>query len=234
MEWKIVHIDETDTTNRWLREHGGSGDMVVWADFQTAGRGCGANTWESARGANLLFSVLVHPDGVAAGAQFSISMAAAVALCEVLDGLADGFSVKWPNDIYWRDSKVSGMLIETRVQGGLLRDCIIGIGVNVNQRVFVSDAPNPVSICQITGRELDREQLLRAFLAAFGSAWRREGLAEDYAGRLYRRGEWAEYADEAGRFTARLEGVEADGRLVLTDEAGGRRRYAFKEVRFVI
>lgn len=65
MKWKIVHIDETDSTNRWLKDHG-EGTMVVATDYQTAGKGCGSNAWESERGKNLTFSMLIHPDGIAA------------------------------------------------------------------------------------------------------------------------------------------------------------------------
>ena len=234
MEWKITHIDETDSTNRWLREHGGEEDMVVWADYQTAGRGCDTNTWESEAGSNLLFSVLLHPVDVPVRQQFRLSMAASVAVREVLSRYADGFAVKWPNDVYWLDYKICGMLIESRVQGACLKDCIVGIGLNVNQKVFRSDAPNPISLSQIVGHDFDCGQLLGEFLDCFGRAVERPTLAVDYEGCLYRRGVLADYADGAGRFRAVLDRVEADGRLVLTDEVGRERRYAFKEVKFII
>ena len=234
MEWKIVHIDETDSTNRWLREQGGGEDMVVRADYQTAGRGCDTNAWESERGSNLLFSMLLHPVDVPVRDQFRISMAASVALCEVLSHYADGFTVKWPNDIYWLDYKICGMLIESRVQGSHLKDCIVGIGLNVNQKQFRSDAPNPISLSRIIGHDIDCDRLLHAFLERFEDAFRRDALAADYANRLFRREKWAEYADKTGRFAAVLNGVESDGRLVLTDETGQQRTYAFKEVKFII
>ena len=234
MEWKIVHLDETDSTNRWLREQGGKEDMVVWTDYQTAGRGCGANKWESDRGSNLLFSVLLHPVDVPANNQFHISMAASVAMCEMLSRHADGFTIKWPNDIYWCDYKICGMLIESRVQGAYLKDCVVGIGLNVNQKLFLSDAPNPISLSQITGHDFDCERLLHEFLECFRDVLGRDTLAFDYENGLFRRGKWAEYADKTGRFEAMLNGVDANGRLVLTDGAGRQRIYAFKEVTFII
>ena len=84
-----------------------------------------------------------------------------VALCEALDAyLPDRrVEIKWPNDIYYGDGKLCGILIENRLQGGVIRDSIIGIGLNVNQEVFLSDAPNPVSLRQILGRDTDREGL---------------------------------------------------------------------------
>ena len=96
VEWKIVHIDETDSTNRWIMNHDSD---VVWADFQTAGRGCGTNKWESERGKNLLFSVKIHPVDVPVQKQFHISMAISLAICEALGQQIGDLSIKWPNDI---------------------------------------------------------------------------------------------------------------------------------------
>ena len=234
MDWKINHIAETDSTMHWLREQVGADDMVVWADYQTAGRGCDTNTWESERCSNLLFSMLLHPTAMPARDQFRISMAVSVALREMLSHRADAFTIKWPNDIYWMDYKISGILIENRLQGSHIIDSIVGVGLNVNQKCFLSDAPNPISLRQIVGQDFNCEQLLHEFLACFEHTLGRNTLSTDYENSLYRRGKWAEYADQTGCFEAMLEGVEADGRLVLTDTSGCRRTYAFKEVRFII
>lgn len=232
MEYEVIHIEETDSTNRWLKEHG-EGNMVVVADYQTAGRGCGTNRWESERGKNLLFSVLLHPVDIPARDQFRISMAVSVALCEMLSQYADGFSIKWPNDIYWNDRKICGILIENQLQGSYMRDSIIGIGLNVNQREFLSDAPNPVSLCQIVGHELGRDDLLHDFLRRLECVLQRKTLYSDYEDRLYRRRKLEEYADRTGVFQASLQGVAPDGRLMLRDDGGRNRLYAFKEVQFI-
>ena len=106
MEFKIVHIDETDSTNRWLKDNG-EGDMVVVASYQTAGKGCGTNTWESERGKNLTFSLLIHPEGMPANRQFHITEAVSVALCELLEGyIYNKVEIKWPNDIFVGDQKI--------------------------------------------------------------------------------------------------------------------------------
>jgi BirA family biotin operon repressor/biotin-[acetyl-CoA-carboxylase] ligase len=232
MEFEVIHIEETDSTNRWLKEHG-EGNMVVVADYQTAGRGCGTNQWESERGKNLLFSVLLHPVDIPARDQFRISMAVSVALCEMLSQYADGFSIKWPNDIYWNDRKICGILIENQLQGSYMRDSIIGIGLNVNQREFLSDAPNPVSLCQIVGHELGSDDLLHDFLRRLECVLQRNTLYTDYEDRLYRRRKLEEYADRTGVFRASLQGVAPDGRLMLRDDGGRNRLYAFKEVQFI-
>ena len=129
MEFKIVHVDETDSTNRWMKENG-EGVMVVVADFQTAGKGCGSNTWESERGQNLLFSVLIHPQKVSARTQFIITQMVSVALCNTLQRyIPQTPEIKWPNDIYVGDKKICGVLIENRLEGRRIKDCIIGIGL---------------------------------------------------------------------------------------------------------
>ena len=232
MEWSIIHIDETDSTNRWLKENG-SERMAVVADYQTAGRGCGTNTWESERGKNLLFSLLIHPAEVPAVKQFRISMAISLAILDTLEQHIGDVSIKWPNDIYWRNGKLGGILIENRLQGGCIKDCIIGVGLNVNQEQFHSDAPNPVSLKRIHGQETERDQLLSDILVRFDE-YLTQDLKARYLSRLYRRKGFHPYADKEGAFMAEIIDVEDDGHLLLRDDNGHDRRYAFKEVQFVI
>ena len=250
MDFKIIHIAETDSTNRWLQSSLGTvpneflikdslgtvpSELCVVADFQTAGKGCGSNSWESERGKNLTFSMLIHPEGIPANAQFRITEVVSVALCETLERIINNkVSIKWPNDIYVGDRKICGILIENRLQGSAIKDCIIGIGLNVNQRVFLSDAPNPVSLYQLTGQETDLDALLHQFLAAFERVYRGKTSCFDYRERLFRKGKDSLFKDKTSCFSARLTDVLPDGRLLLVDNQGRDRLYAFKEVQFVV
>jgi len=213
-------------------------NVVVVADYQTAGRGCGTNTWESERGRNLTFSVLIHPVEIPAVCQFRISEIVSLALCETLDSyLPDRrVTIKWPNDIYVDDRKICGMLIENRLKGRLITDSVIGIGLNVNQLAFVSDAPNPVSMAQLLDHEVALEPLLQAILQRLSAVMGMEVEALDtaYRSRLYRQDGFYEYEDSGGRFFAKVQNVLDDGRLVLLDSEGVVRMYAFKEVGFVV
>ena len=236
MDFKLIHIEETDSTNRWLKAHG-EGTMVVVADYQTAGKGCGTNSWESERGKNLTFSMLIHPTDIPASQQFRITEVVSVALCEVLERYlltVPELSIKWPNDIYVGDKKICGVLIENRLQGNVIVDSIIGIGLNVNQTEFVSDAPNPVSLRQLLGREIDREALLHDFLETLETVSSSETTYSAYRNKLFRMGKQAVFSDETGRFEGTIQDVETDGRLLIKDLSGQARRYAFKEVQFVI
>ena len=250
MNFQTTHLQETDSTNRWLSalsETQREADRVVTTDFQTAGRGCGTNRWESERAQNLLFSILAHPTVIQAQQQFAVSMMTALAIIDALSKyIGEGLSIKWPNDIYWHDRKLCGILIENRLSGHLLRESIIGVGLNVNQQTFLSDAPNPVSIIQITGKQTNREELLNEIIQAFTLRLQqcRDQLNEDnaiydllsheYNLRLYRREGFHSYRDKEGTFDAELLKVEDDGTLVLSDRNHRQRRYAFKEVAFII
>jgi len=205
---------------------------VVWADYQTAGRGQGTNRWESERGKNLTFSILLHPVDLPANRQFLLSMQVSLAICEALSEHIGDLSIKWPNDIYWRNAKIAGILIENSLQSSVIRDSIVGVGLNVNQRQFMSDAPNPISLWQICEHETDREQLLKDILAALDRLLGQE-VRERYLSMLYRRKGFHPYVDKDGAFMAELEDVEDDGHLLLCDDSGAHRRYAFKEVTFI-
>ena len=165
-------------------------------------------------------------------------MAGALALKQVLDSLVDDITLKWPNDIYWRDRKLSGTLIETSVSGSTIRDCIFGIGLNVNQHQFLSDAPNPVSLCQILGHEVATEPLLQHIIESF-EAWMQilaDGgeahILNNYRNSLYRKEGYHRYRDQEGEFEAQFVDIEPDGHLLLKDRQNLLRRYAFKEVAF--
>ena len=240
-----IRLEQTDSTNRYLRELASkeqalatANDMiVVTAEYQTAGRGCGRNSWESERGKNLLFSLLCHPSHILPSQQFVLSMMISVAITEVLKRFVAEVTIKWPNDIYVGDRKIAGILIECRVQGGCLRDCLIGVGLNANQTEFLSDAPNPVSLMQLIGHTFDIEQLLQEILETFQQIYTadcREDVAAKYKSLLYRRtGSWP-YADKNGSFLAELVDVTEDGTLILCDKVGQERHYAFKEVAFML
>ena len=237
----IIRLEETDSTNNYLRSYqpaDGEKITVVTAEFQTAGRGQGSNTWESQKGKNLTFSILVHPVMVPLQRQFLLSMTGGIALKMALAKYTDGITLKWPNDVYWNDRKLSGTLIETTLSGGHITNCIFGIGLNVNQTLFRSDAPNPVSLCQILGRTLALKPLLIQLLDAFGQQLHvmntdAEQLVDAYRKHLYRRTGFHAYRDCKGYFEAELVDVEPTGHLTLRDRKGGERRYAFKEVSYI-
>ena len=246
----IIDLEETDSTNRYLSDLCDNAPTApieyttVTARFQTSGKGQRGNSWESEAGQNLLFSTVLYPRFVEARRQFVLSQIVSLAVKEELDTYTEGISIKWPNDIYWHEKKICGMLIENVLEGNRIGRCIPGFGINLNQTIFRSPAPNPVSLKQITGRDYDAPTVLNGFLHrlhTYYEALRRDedgcfaaSIARRYASALFRREGLHLYEDANGRFLARLADVEPDGRFVLQDEAGRLRKYLFKEVQYIL
>jgi BirA family transcriptional regulator, biotin operon repressor / biotin---[acetyl-CoA-carboxylase] ligase len=209
-------------------------------DYQTKGRGQRGNFWESEEGKNITFSILTYPTFVEVYDHFYLSKVVANGMVQALGQYGIEARIKWPNDIYVGDLKVAGILIENGLMGNNLSHSIWGIGLNVNQRVFASDAPNPVSMVQVLSGELDRNEVLHAVLGAIDGwyAKLRAGALADidayYFGALYRRKGVYEFVADGERFRASIRGIEHTGELVLEDEHGVLRSFAFKEVSFIL
>lgn len=254
----------TDSTNLdAMRGKESAGDKTVWAtEYQSAGRGQRGNKWNSEKGKNLMFSILFKPKDFRATNQFHISMAVASGVVDYLMAKGIEASVKWPNDIYSGDRKICGMLIENTLSGDRLAACIAGIGLNVNQRIFPQDLPNPTSLvlelersgCTTTTVPDIRNELpllLQAIFSRYENVADPEGrrrLSEHYMSIMYRLGEKhlfeeTEYfkdndnANTSGprRFEGIIRGIEEDtSRLVVEHTDGKTVSYFFKEIKFII
>ena len=241
----LIHISETNSTNSYLQTLCSKQQEVaefttVVADFQTSGRGQRGNSWESEPGKNLLFSFVLFPEFLEARRQFLISQVMSLAIKEELDSYTDDISIKWPNDIYWKNKKICGMLIENDLMGRTIRQSISGIGINVNQEAFHSSAPNPVSLQQITGKQYEIFGILRNIMLRVQSYYEllrnddTEFIANRYEKALFRKEGMHRYKDPDGEFFARIVCVEPEGRLILEDETLRKRGYMFKEVEYLL
>lgn len=245
MNETFIHLNETHSTNSYLRElimrekEQPEGTVVI-TDYQTAGRGQKGNSWESERGKNLTFSILLHPNHIPPGKQFILSQLISIAIVGVLKKYDRHFTIKWPNDIYWKEKKIAGMLIEVDLTGSSLSNAIIGIGININQRHFKSDAPNPVSLTQITGKEHNLSELLEKILDSIVDEYNKytpdneEEIRQKYMALLFRNKGVYSYLYGEEIFNASIEGIEPNGQLILKKENGSIHTFAFKEISFVI
>jgi BirA family biotin operon repressor/biotin-[acetyl-CoA-carboxylase] ligase len=249
---QIIHLEHTHSTNTYMRHlvetyTKPAEGTIVRADYQSAGRGQKGNSWESAAGANLLFTILLKPHQIAGAEQFIISQAVAVGVAEGLNACltaeerAEGtFMVKWPNDIYYGNRKIAGILIENDLAGQTIFNSYVGIGLNVNQVTFESDAPNPVSLTQITGRFYELDEVLAKVLDGIFNRYvsilegNGEAVRTAYRSMFYRNDGFHRYRDAEGDFEARVVDIEPSGYLHLEDRDGRQRSYWFKEVEFVI
>lgn len=249
--YPLIRLAETVSTNAYLSQYCDAHSCVpvaelttVSSEFQTAGKGQRGNSWESEASKNLLASLVLFPSFLEAKHQFLISQIVSLAIKEELSNWSDEITIKWPNDIYWKDKKICGILIENDLSGIHIGRCICGIGLNVNQTEFHSSAPNPVSLKQITGRDHDRYELLAHILKRIEIYYNSlraedfnsysEEISTRYARSLFRRRGFHPYEDADGIFNARLLRVEPDGRFILEDESGKERTYLFKEVQYIL
>ena len=241
--YRLIELSETTSTNdevkRLLPDYEGK-LLVVSAMCQTAGRGQKGNKWESEPYKNLLYSIGVKPFFLPPRCQFMLLQAASLAVCHTLDEYAAGFKIKWPNDIYYGERKISGTLIENELCGTRFRHCVLGTGINVNQTEFSSYPPNPISLKMITGCSADPHRVLCSIIARFLSYYGQieqgqgDAVHETYCRMLFRSEGFHAYRDAGGVFRARMERVEPDGHLLLVDTDGRLRRYGFKEVRYLL
>jgi BirA family biotin operon repressor/biotin-[acetyl-CoA-carboxylase] ligase len=132
----------------------------VRANFQTHGKGQHGRVWESSEGQNIICSYILELKKLntvkkwTPTDQIGFSAAIALGIRAFFDAHTNGDTkIKRPNDIYWRDRKAGGILIENLLKGTEWTWAVIGIGININQTVFTPDAPNPVSLKQITGQD---------------------------------------------------------------------------------
>lgn len=239
-----IYIPQTISTNVSLAEICSKGYTEnltsVYSSFQTDGRGQRGNKWESEDGKNLLFSFVIFPNGLPAREHFILLQITALALFDTLSEYTDGISIKWPNDIYWMDRKICGTLIENDLSGMNIERSISGTGVNLNQKIFRSGAPNPISLSLITGQEYDIETVLHKIMNS-ASIYHRmfdngesDIIRKKYFEAIYRKDGFYMYKDDNGTFDAIIEDIEKDGRLVLKDREGRVRKYLFKEVSYII
>lgn len=250
-----MYIKQTNSTNTLMRELIAQGEKVpfIRADYQIAGRGQSGNGWESEEGKNLLCSILIEKK-IPATQQFDISVLVAVALHRLIISALPkekAVTIKWPNDLYVGDKKIAGVLIETALMGTQVQWAIAGVGLNIYQTHWVSDAPNPTSLSNegmtMNGGLADwMNKLLESINEV--NTWTREEQWTYYLQHLYRRkGYWPFVEREVtiaptmnanqnieGAFMAYIHTVTPQGQLVLVDTNNKQRIYHFKQIRYIL
>ncbi|WP_308599749.1 biotin--[acetyl-CoA-carboxylase] ligase [uncultured Dysgonomonas sp.] len=241
---EVIHISETNSTNNYLKEllqtQNVDEGTVVWADFQSAGKGQRGNGWESEAGKNILFSIVLFPGFIKAGEQFILSQIVSLAVANCLQEYTEGISIKWPNDIYWNEKKICGILLENTILEDNIGHSVAGIGININQENFRSEAPNPVSLKQITNRHYNLEEILKTVVDNINAYYQQikigktDFLIKQYKESLFRKDGYHLYNDGISDFLARIQDVDSSGLLILKTKEGEERHFAFKEVKYII
>lgn len=240
----IIRLGSVDSTNRYCEALDLSqveDFTCYWALEQTAGIGQRGNSWASAPGENLTFSLVLHPTWLPVARQFKLTQMLSLGVMDFLKGFK-GLNdlkafIKWPNDLYVGGGKICGMLVSNRVVGESLATAICGIGLNVNQREFPEWVPHPTSLSLLTGEHYELEPWLERLLECIAlrhEALRQDAdLEEEYMSHLMNIGVAARYRHEERELTATITGVDEHGRLMLTAEDGEKMVCAMKEIEFI-
>ncbi len=241
---KIINLHEVDSTNSYLSNLLKDSDLaegtIVSTLFQNSGKGHGSNTWESEKSQNILISILLYPHFLPIEKNFLLSKAVSLGIVNYVLYRSNQIKIKWPNDIYYQDKKLAGMLIENRIQGSTLHKSIVGIGININQTIFKSNAPNPISLKQITNNShsVDQEIIrLRNSIRFFYNKLKSKEFDEinaEYLKNLYRYNETHSFKQNNKIFNAKITGISDFGYLQLLTEHNKKLEFDFKEVEFVI
>lgn len=239
----IIQLEKTDSTNlhlsALLSDNAVSAPAVVITKYQKAGRGQGNNKWEGDRGSNLLCSILVTPDFVKAQDQFVLSKITSLAIIDTLHDLNLKGLIKWPNDILVNNKKIAGILIENSILGSSILSCIIGIGLNVNQKSFPDFSLKATSVYNEIKTKHVNDRILQLLLNRFDYWYEKlnEGatdeIAIEYLENLYGLNKELTFRMRNNEFNAMITGVGESGRLFLRRDDGKIIKASFREVEFL-
>jgi BirA family transcriptional regulator, biotin operon repressor / biotin---[acetyl-CoA-carboxylase] ligase len=244
LDKKIICLKSTDSTNayaeRYLSRKKTKEELVFLADYQSKGRGQQDHVWISESGKNLLVSIIIYPQHLPPEHVFILNKVASLSILYCLEKyLGKGtMKIKWPNDIYYRDKKIAGILINNTFEGSLLSHSILGMGINVNQREFPAELPNPVSVFQIINKEIQLSEILKHLLRKLDHIYPYTNdpdftfINSNYHQNLYLLNRKSAFRDNMGRkFKGSVSGVDDMGRLEILLEKESKT-FSFKDIFF--
>lgn len=237
----VLFLPECHSTNdialQLIRKGKAKEGSIVICSKQTQGKGQRGNTWESEAGVNLTFSLVLQPDFLDLSEQFYLNMIVSNGIRKLLQGYLPSLKVKWPNDLVVQgEGKLGGILIENVVGSDGWEFSVIGIGLNINQKVFsVSTA---CSLASVTGSQFDLQEIFRLLISYLEQAYltlKRRKMADiktEYLRHLHLLGEWAEFEGSGKTFLGKITGIDASGSLLMEREDGEIRSFGLKEITF--
>ncbi|MFB6455723.1 biotin--[acetyl-CoA-carboxylase] ligase [Chitinophaga sp. Hz27] len=237
-------LESVDSTNNYAMAQVNSGDVTsgtAWyTGNQTAGKGTRGKKWLAEPGDISALTVAIHPGTLPLSSQFMLSIAIALGAHDFLSKYAgDESIIKWPNDIYWRDRKAAGILIENVIRGTSWQYAIIGIGVNLNQAKFPEELKNAVSLRQITGKTWDGPTMAKELCTFFEQRVNKlkpaafTALLNEYKSKLFRFGIPSPFKINGATHLATIVDVQPTGHIVL-ERNGNREEYGFGEIEFIL
>jgi len=243
----LIHkLDTTDSTNnaafRMLEHENPVEGTVVVSKFQTAGKGQGQSTWSSEAGQNLTFSLILKPFFLEPSRQIFLNQVVALGVRDGLCQLSNGvpFCIKWPNDIYFEKKKIAGILIENRVMGSIYDTAVAGVGININQKEFHPELPNPTSLHLITKSQTDLDEALAVVVEHIMHYYnmlksgKHNLLHENYLMHLLGLNQWNSFEDSSGQFMGKILGTDNYGQLLVEKKNATVEAYEVKEIKMLL
>jgi BirA family transcriptional regulator, biotin operon repressor / biotin---[acetyl-CoA-carboxylase] ligase len=239
---RIQVLETIDSSNNYamalVRQKKARHGEAIFALEQTAGKGQMGRQWTTRKGENIILSIVLETALLQPKALFSLSMAMALGSYDFMHQLAgDECSIKWPNDLYWRDRKAGGILIENSWKGTHWQIAIVGIGININQVVFAEGLRNPVSLKQITGKPLDLMEGVKQLCSSLENRWQQllcgkeKELLSDYNAVLFARGTTVQLRAKNQVYSTVILGVNEAGELLTSDSE--ERKFKVGEVEWL-
>ncbi|MEL6863696.1 MAG: biotin--[acetyl-CoA-carboxylase] ligase [Bacteroidota bacterium] len=240
----LLHFPQLSSTNQYalelLSNSRPSEGTVISTYNQVHGRGQIGSTWESEAFKNISLSAIFYPHFLLARQQFDLNQAISLAVFDfLLPYVGPGLKVKWPNDIYVEDDKITGILIQNTIIGQHLQASVVGLGININQVHFSQEIPNPTSLKILRQKDYDLDTLVgelcqcleRRYLQLRNGHW--ETIRADYLKHLYRYMEDHLFQDQDGKvFSGRITGVKSSGYLQVSHNQG-ESSFDLKQIRFI-
>jgi BirA family biotin operon repressor/biotin-[acetyl-CoA-carboxylase] ligase len=242
-EFNIIYQDIVTSTNDELKKMAESEKLpefsVIIANEQTEGRGQRENVWLSDYGKNLIFSFILYPEFLQIQNQFYLSKTVSIGILNYLKLKTDNISIKWPNDIYFQNKKICGILIENSISGNSIKQSIIGIGLNLNQSDFPNNLINAISLYLITGKETELKTELILLMNEIQNTFKilfnndLELIDTFYFNHMYRFNIDSEFKDSTGIFKGKIVGTLPSGQLIIKKPDSTLITYNFKDVEFL-
>lgn len=216
-----------------------AGATAIISDSQINGRGQLRTKWHASPKKNLTFSIVIPKLKLNVLNQYKLNKAFCLAVHHTFLPYCDDLKIKWPNDIYYKEQKLGGILIENQIQGSSIKSCVIGLGLNINEDNWPDELLNPIALKQITGTELDIDQLqneipikiFNSFTEFFNQSSSR--IDKLYHSLLFGINEWRLFEDEDGKFEGQIIGTNELGNLSIEHKKGIVKHYPLKSIKFL-
>jgi BirA family biotin operon repressor/biotin-[acetyl-CoA-carboxylase] ligase len=236
----FIELSEVDSSNNYAMRQVQArmaGHGTTWfAWHQKEGRGQRGKVWNAEPGQNIILTTIAEPVSIVVENQFILNAIISLACLDFFEQYTAEIKIKWPNDIYWRDRKAGGILIENLLRGAICKFSVIGIGININQTLFPGDLPNPVSLTQITGKTYNVIELAKELCTCMEDRWQQskvksQELLKEYSSRLYKLGEKVAFKKVDTFFDGIVTGVNIRGELLI--DTGDGQVVPFKSVEWL-